>query len=92
MCTLDLWAIHFTSYSYLTTDVHFFIFLKLQSGKQCLCRYVLPCELERSAMFNNGLTIHSISSNNDLKITGVADSVQGRFNVILDNGQVCYLS
>ncbi|CAA6654742.1 unnamed protein product [Spirodela intermedia] len=50
--------------------------LLLYSGKQCLCRYVLPCGLGRIAIYN------------DLKITGVADPVRGRINVIVDNGQM----
>lgn len=63
--------------------------IKLQSGKQCLCRYVLPSGLGRSDVFNDMVPTESVSINKVLKITGVADPVQGRINVIVDNGQVC---
>ncbi|KAF9596426.1 hypothetical protein IFM89_011255 [Coptis chinensis] len=49
--------------------------LLLYSGKRCLCRYKLP-------------SIESTAVGIDLKITGLADAVEGRVNVIVNNGQM----
>eukprot|EP00257_Ricinus_communis_P020956 XP_015580327.1 anaphase-promoting complex subunit 1 [Ricinus communis] len=47
--------------------------LLLYSGKQCLCKYFMPSSLGKS---------------HDLKILGLADAVEGRVNLITNNGQM----
>ncbi|KAK1284173.1 Anaphase-promoting complex subunit 1 [Acorus calamus] len=62
--------------------------LFLYSGKQCLCRYMLPCGLGK------GPILHSVNPSNfankcdGLKIVGLADAIEGRINVIANNGQI----
>ncbi|KAL1825219.1 hypothetical protein ACET3Z_011997 [Daucus carota] len=53
--------------------------LLLYSGKQCLCRYMLP---------PNTKPLDAPTMSQDLKIVGLSNSVEGRFNVIVNNGQV----
>ncbi|KAK9168101.1 hypothetical protein Syun_000241 [Stephania yunnanensis] len=60
--------------------------VKLQSGKQCLCQYQLPSTVARvPASF--GMTSDSAVANN-LRITGIADAVNARINVIVNSGQI----
>ncbi|WOL06876.1 anaphase-promoting complex subunit 1 isoform X1 [Canna indica] len=64
--------------------------LLLYSGKQCLCRFLLPIRLGKEHLHSK----HSSGSADmfyDLKITGIKDAVEGRINVIANNGQLCYL-
>lgn len=62
---------------------------QLQSGKQCLCRYMLPSCLRKSQPSLNLDFPDTSSVSHDLKIIGLADAVEGRINVIVNNGQVC---
>ncbi|XP_021862745.2 anaphase-promoting complex subunit 1 isoform X2 [Spinacia oleracea] len=61
--------------------------LFLYSGKQCLCKYILPLCLGNRQLQE---TIHSLESRyvHDMKIIGLADGVGARVNVILSNGQM----
>ncbi|XP_061351686.1 anaphase-promoting complex subunit 1 [Gastrolobium bilobum] len=61
--------------------------LLLYSGKQCLCRYVLPSCLNKDHVLHD-LELPETSHSNDLKITGLADAVEGRVNVIVNNKQM----
>lgn len=60
---------------------------KLQSGKQCLCRYLLPSSLNKFCPTNLDFS-GSMAVSTDVKITGLADPVGGRINVFINNGQV----
>ncbi|URE26434.1 Anaphase-promoting complex subunit [Musa troglodytarum] len=58
-----------------------------QSGKQCLCRYLLPIRPGKNLLRSN----HSAGTTDmcyELKITGIQDAVEGRINVIVNNGQI----
>ncbi|XP_027940557.1 anaphase-promoting complex subunit 1 isoform X2 [Vigna unguiculata] len=61
--------------------------LLLYSGKQCLCNYVLPC-LNKDKILHDPEISEESSLRNDLKITGLADAVEGRVNVIVNNRQI----
>ncbi|XP_047149623.1 anaphase-promoting complex subunit 1 [Vigna umbellata] len=61
--------------------------LLLYSGKQCLCKYVLPC-LNKDKILHDLEISEESSLRNDLKITGLADAVEGRVNVIVNNRQI----
>lgn len=65
--------------------------VKLQSGKQCLCMYSLPSGLGKGMHSSHPSSSASSSFRNELKITGLAEAVEGRVNVILSNGQVCFI-
>ncbi|OIW16199.1 hypothetical protein TanjilG_18914 [Lupinus angustifolius] len=62
--------------------------LLLYSGKQCLCRYVLPSFLNKDKLLHDLEFPETSSLSNDLKITGLADAVDGRVNVIVNYRQV----
>ncbi|KAL5540564.1 hypothetical protein UlMin_045257, partial [Ulmus minor] len=62
--------------------------LLLYSGKQCLCRYVLPSFLCKDRLSHSSEFCDTSSMSHDLKIIGVADAIEGRINVILNNGQM----
>ena len=67
----------------------------MQSGKQCLCRYTLPNELGKGFFSNHELNSDISDTYSDLKITSIADAVEGRINVTCSNGLVgcsCTLS
>lgn len=62
--------------------------LLLYSGKHCLCRYILPCCLSKGR-FSHKLEFPETSSvSQGLKIIGLADAVEGRINVTVNNGQM----
>nr|XP_029143708.1 anaphase-promoting complex subunit 1 isoform X4 [Arachis hypogaea] len=61
--------------------------LLLYSGRQCLCRYVLPSCLNKGQHLYD-LKFPETSFPNDLKISGLADAVEGRVNVIVNNRQM----
>lgn len=61
-----------------------FIYLFFQSGKQCLCRYMLPSCLSKGRF--SEFPEKSVSQG--MKIVGLADAVEGRINVTVNNGQV----
>lgn len=63
--------------------------LELQSGRQCLCRYMLPSSLGKGQVSDNLMPSETVPILHDLKIIGLADAVDGRINVIVNNGQVC---
>lgn len=64
------------------------MFLSLQSGKQCLCRYFLPpCTVQA---LQNVESSDPASVIHDLKIIGLSDAVEGRISVLLNNGRVHY--
>ncbi|KAK9159119.1 hypothetical protein Scep_005693 [Stephania cephalantha] len=66
----------------LTSENNLFLY----SGKQCLCQYQLPSTVARvPASF--GMTSDSAVVNN-LRITGIADAVNARINVIVNSGQI----
>nr|CAB3465535.1 unnamed protein product [Digitaria exilis] len=60
--------------------------LLLYSGKQCLCRYTLPTELGKAFFSNYDLNPDISDTGSDLKITSIADAVEGRINVTCSNG------
>lgn len=62
--------------------------LVLYSGKQCLCRYVLPPFQEHGGVSHNVKSLEPPTSFQDVKVVGLADAVEGRINVILNNGQM----
>ncbi|KAF8397264.1 hypothetical protein HHK36_016174 [Tetracentron sinense] len=57
--------------------------LLLYSGKQCLCRYLLPSGLLHNVKSSELSTVF-----HDLKIRGLTDAVEGRINVIVNSGQI----
>lgn len=60
----------------------------LQSGKQCLCRYLLPSSLGESQLLHNLKFSENMAFASDVKIIGLADSIEGRINVIVNSGKV----
>lgn len=65
------------------------LFFVLQSGKQCLCRYLLPIRPGKNLLRSK----HSAGTTDmcsELTITGIKDAVEGRINVIVNNGQVIF--
>ncbi|KAL2526600.1 Anaphase-promoting complex subunit 1 [Abeliophyllum distichum] len=62
--------------------------LLLYSGKLCLCRYVMPSLLGRDQLFINPKLSGIKTTIRDLKIVGLADAVEGRMNLSLNNGQI----
>lgn len=58
--------------------------LLLYSGKQCLCRYMLPSCLSKGRL--SEFPEKSVSQG--MKIVGLADAVEGRINVTVNNGQI----
>ncbi|KAK1572161.1 hypothetical protein Q3G72_028403 [Acer saccharum] len=62
--------------------------LLLYSGEKCLCRYLLPSSMLKGHL-SHGLEFSETASvSHDLKIIGLADAVEGRINVIVNNGQM----
>ncbi|KAJ9539792.1 hypothetical protein OSB04_026298 [Centaurea solstitialis] len=62
--------------------------LVLYSGKQCLCRYVLPPFQGDNGVSNNVKPLEAATAFQDVNIIGLADAVEGRINVIVNNGQM----
>ncbi|XP_058181037.1 anaphase-promoting complex subunit 1 isoform X3 [Rhododendron vialii] len=62
--------------------------LLLYSGRQCLCRYMLPSSLGKGQVSDNLMPSETVPILHDLKIIGLADAVDGRINVIVNNGQI----
>ncbi|XP_031380609.1 anaphase-promoting complex subunit 1 isoform X2 [Punica granatum] len=60
----------------------------LYSGKQCLCRYLLPSSLGESQLPHNLKLSENVAFGSDVKIIGLADSIEGRINVIVNNGKI----
>ena len=86
----------FSSFSLHDVSNRWFLLICImQSGKQCLCRYTLPTELGKGFFSNCGLNSVISDTYSDLKITSIADAVEGRINVTCNNGLVgcsCTLS
>ncbi|XVE99778.1 hypothetical protein REPUB_Repub03eG0230500 [Reevesia pubescens] len=59
----------------------------MQSGKQCLCRYLLPPCLGKGHISHN-LGFSEASISHDLKIVGLADAVEACINVKVNNRQM----
>ncbi|CAN0909752.1 Anaphase-promoting complex subunit 1 [Linum grandiflorum] len=62
--------------------------LSLYSGEQCLCRYSLPPCLGKFHLSSQSELSNTISVHHDSKVLGLADAVEGRFNLIVNNGQM----
>nr|XP_043632201.1 anaphase-promoting complex subunit 1 [Erigeron canadensis] len=62
--------------------------LVLYSGKQCLCRYVLPSFRGDGGASHNAKPLDASTAIQDVKIIGLAHAVEGRINVIVNNGQM----
>ncbi|XP_058110276.1 anaphase-promoting complex subunit 1 isoform X2 [Magnolia sinica] len=62
--------------------------LLLYSGKQCLCRYYLPYSLGKGLVSDNAESSELTTNFHDLKIIGLADAVDSKINIIVNNGQV----
>ncbi|KAM7271463.1 hypothetical protein ACFE04_030677 [Oxalis oulophora] len=62
--------------------------LMLYSGKQCLCRYMLPSCLGKAHLSQNLDFSERSSVSHGLKIIGLADPGDSRINVIMNNGQM----
>ncbi|XP_022745935.1 anaphase-promoting complex subunit 1-like isoform X2 [Durio zibethinus] len=62
--------------------------LLLYSGKQCLCRYLLPPCLGKGRPSHNLGFLEAASISHDLKIVGLADAVEAHINVKVNNWQM----
>ncbi|XP_048325794.2 anaphase-promoting complex subunit 1 isoform X1 [Ziziphus jujuba] len=62
--------------------------LLLYSGKQCLCRYLLPSGLSKARVAHNLEFQETASVSHHPKIIGLADAIEGRVNVIVNKGQI----
>ncbi|CAH9139623.1 unnamed protein product [Cuscuta epithymum] len=61
--------------------------LLLYAGKQCLCKYVVPPSWGKENRPDNNL-MEEKPATHDLKVIGLADAVEERVNVIMNNGQI----
>ncbi|CAA0820111.1 Anaphase-promoting complex subunit 1, partial [Striga hermonthica] len=61
--------------------------LLLYMGKICLCKYVLPSPLGKVRYFSRMEFSGTNETIHDLKIVDLVDAVEGRINLVLDNGQ-----
>lgn len=50
---------------------------------------MLPSSLGKGQVSDNLMPSETVPILHDLKIIGLADAVDGRINVIVNNGQVC---
>ncbi|CAN1174838.1 Anaphase-promoting complex subunit 1 [Linum perenne] len=62
--------------------------LSLYSGQQCLCRYSLPPCLGKLHHSSQSELSNTIAIHHDSKVLGLADAVEGRFNLIVNSGQM----
>ncbi|GMI87289.1 pollen calcium-binding protein 1, EMBRYO DEFECTIVE 2771, anaphase promoting complex 1 [Hibiscus trionum] len=62
--------------------------LVLYSGKHCLCRFLLPSSLGKGSLSCNLGFSEAASISHDLKIVGLADAVEARINVKVNNRQI----
>lgn len=69
---------------------HYYVFDVLQSGKQCLCKYLLPSSLSMTLHIAGSRTSVRASSCSEPRINGLADPVDGRINIITSSGQVSF--
>ncbi|KAG8390120.1 hypothetical protein BUALT_Bualt01G0050500 [Buddleja alternifolia] len=61
--------------------------LLLYSGKLCLCKYVLPSRLDKEHHVTRTKLPGTNNTIRDLKIVDLTDAVEGRVNLVLNNGQ-----
>ncbi|KAK4403403.1 Anaphase-promoting complex subunit [Sesamum angolense] len=59
----------------------------LHSGNLCLCKYILPFPLGKEQFLSGIKCSGTNNSIHDLKIVDLADAVEGRVNIVLNNGQ-----
>ncbi|CAI0443752.1 unnamed protein product [Linum tenue] len=62
--------------------------LFLYSGRQCLCKYLLPSCLGMDHLSSPPELSSSTAIHQDSKVLGLADAVEGRFNLVVNNGQM----
>ncbi|XP_073016150.1 anaphase-promoting complex subunit 1 isoform X1 [Primulina eburnea] len=62
--------------------------LFLYSGKLCLCKYIMPSLSGKEQLFSNVKLSATDTTTHDLKIVGLTDAVEGRINLVLNNGQI----
>ncbi|KAL1559265.1 anaphase-promoting complex subunit 1-like [Salvia divinorum] len=61
--------------------------LLLYCGKQCLCKYVMPSPLVIAQLPGGGDLSGVNNTLDDLKIVELAEAVEGRINLVLNNGK-----
>ncbi|KAH7677904.1 Anaphase-promoting complex subunit 1 protein [Dioscorea alata] len=74
----------FTDVIVLTLDNCLFLY----SGKECLCKYLLPATVGNYVLSPNKQCHERDDQLYNLKIVGLGDAVEGRININLSNGQV----
>ncbi|KAL0402924.1 UNVERIFIED_CONTAM: Anaphase-promoting complex subunit, partial [Sesamum radiatum] len=57
------------------------------SGNLCLCKYILPFPLGKEQFLSGIKRSGTNNSIHDVKIVDLADAVEGRVNIVLNNGQ-----
>ncbi|KAJ4908777.1 Anaphase-promoting complex subunit 1 [Raphanus sativus] len=62
--------------------------LVLYSGKQCLCKYVLPSGCGKNLVSGDRESAEKVSGSRDLKITGLSDAVLGCINLSVNHSQI----
>ncbi|CAN6805344.1 unnamed protein product [Brassica oleracea] len=62
--------------------------LVLYSGKQCLCKYVLPSGFGKNLVSGDRESAEKDSGSRDLKITGLSDAVLGCINLSVNHSQI----
>ncbi|XP_051140465.1 anaphase-promoting complex subunit 1 isoform X2 [Andrographis paniculata] len=63
--------------------------LLLYSGKQCLCKYAMPSTWVKDQVLRKTMLPRASSIMQDPKIVDLADAVEGRVNLVLNDGQIC---
>ena len=71
----------------MISPLNMFLLLQLQSGKQCLCKYVLSFNLDQHCL-KEGVRSPEKEYTRNAKIIELAAAVGSRINLILSNGQV----
>lgn len=62
--------------------------LLLYSGKQCLCKYYLPHGMGKGLVSDSMGQLRLATDCHELKIVGLADAIDNKINVIVNNGQM----
>ncbi|KAG2334579.1 hypothetical protein Bca52824_005759 [Brassica carinata] len=62
--------------------------LVLYSGKQCLCKYVLPSGFGKNLVSGDRESAEKDSGSRDLKVTGLSDAVLGCINLSVNHSQI----
>ncbi|KAF3777767.1 Anaphase-promoting complex subunit 1, partial [Nymphaea thermarum] len=60
----------------------------LYSGRQCFCKYTWPINIQLGVNLGHPTCLGQATTGVELKVTGLADAVDGRVNLILENGQM----